>query len=490
MRQSIRKIWAYLIVLLLAGLFTGLVAGCTGSTDGPEASAPASQDAAIQFTDDDGRQVALAQPCTRIISLYSAHTENLFSLGVGDAVIGVVDTSIYPPETQQIPLYDYDADPETVIAAEPDLVLIRPFITRRVPEFVQALEAAGVTVVSLYPGTYDEFEDYINKLAMLTGTEEAAREQLAQFHENIAAITALTESVSDKQSIFFESTETNLRTVTADSMAAHAIAFAGGINVAADAQPIKEGSSIAPFGVERILALADDIDVYVSQRGAMNAGGNLHSIMIRPGFDTIKAIKNGRVYVINEKIISSPTFRFYKGVRELARYLYPEVMDDISAYQNAEEADKRAFANIMVRQLHLPIYVTSSSKYYQTDTEGHIYGLFEDVTWQDEDFDFIETAAMGGYIPSQSGDRQLYEPDAPVTRDMLARAVFILGDFAAKDDKTAIDDLEQCEKPNLVQILVDNDVFELNNGKFEPHRPVTCSEIIDALSFVSYSPID
>ena len=72
---------------------------------------------------------------------------------------------------------------------------------------------------------------------------------------------------------------------------------------------------------------------------------------------------------------------------------------------------------------------------------------------------------------------------------MLARAVFILGDFAAKDDKTVIDD-PGSEKPNLVQILVDNDVFELNNGKFEPHRPVTCSEIIDALSFVSYSPID
>lgn len=90
------------------------------------------------------------------------------------------------------------------------------------------------------------------------------------------------------------------------------------------------------------MALADEIDVYVSQRGAMNAGGNIHSILIRPGYNTIKAVKDGRVYIINEKLISSPTFRFYKGVRELARYLYPDLMDDISAYQNDEAATKRS----------------------------------------------------------------------------------------------------------------------------------------------------
>jgi iron complex transport system substrate-binding protein len=480
-----------LFVLLAALLLANTLLGCETQTG----TAPVDKqqaEATVHFTDDDGREIALAAPRTRIISLYSAHTENLFSLGAGDLIIGVHEASIYPPETQKIPIYDYNADPETIIAAEPDLVLIRPFITRKVPEFVEALEIAGIPVVSLYPEKFEGFEDYINKLALLTDTEAAAVEQLTLFYRNIAEITALTKNITDKQNIFFEATEVNLRTITDDAMPAQAIAFAGGLNVAAGAVPVQENSSIASCGEERVLALADEIDVYVSQRGAMNAGSNLHSILTRPGFDTIKAVRNGRVYVINEKIISSPTFRFYKGVRELARYLYPQVMDDLGAHQNDGAATKRDLANIMVRQLHIPIYITSSSKYYQTETEGHIYGMFNDVTWLDDDFDYIETAAMGGYIPYTTDDegRQFFAPNTPVTREMLAGAVFILGNFTHQKNNISIADLGQCGKPDIVQSLVDNGVFLLHDGNFEPARAVTCAEIIDALAHVSFTPTE
>jgi len=487
MQNHIKKNFTLLIasIMLISSLF-----GCALQKERPVINAEHTEDA-IRFTDDDGREIMLNAPCTRIISLYSAHTENLFELGAGGLIIGVHDTSIYPPETQKIPIYDYTDDPEKIIAADPDLVLIRPFITRKVPQFVQAIEKAGITVVSLYPDKFEDFDDYINKLALLTDTEYVAAEKLELFNENIEAIISKTKNITKKQNIFFESTEENLRTITEKSMAAHAINFAGGINIAEGAEPTEEGSSIASFGVEKILSLADNIDVYVSQRGAMNAGGNIRSILIRPGYNTIKAVKSGRVYVINEKIISSPTFRYYKGVRELSRYLYPDVMDDISAYQNEEVADKRDFANIMVRQLHIPIYITSSSKYYQTDTKGHIYGMFNDVTWQDDDFDYIETCAMGGYIPyKQDGENQYYEPDESITREMLAKAVFVLGDFKRQAQSEVINDINQCDKENIVQILVDNGIFSLNEGKFDPQRTVTCNEIIDALKFVSYTVSD
>lgn len=467
-------------LLLAAALF-----GCTET----EIPAPQTQpaEALIQFTDDDGRDILLDSPCSRIITLYSAHTENLFSLGAGNLIIGACSTSIYPPETLEIPHYEYNDDPETIIAAGPDLVLIRPLITRKVPGFVQAIERAGIPVVSLYPEKFDGFEDYIGKLALLTDLENAAAEQLSQFYKNIAAVTTLTKDITEKQNIFFESTTVNLRTITAESMPAHAIAFAGGTNVAAEAKPMRENTSIASFGAEQILALADEIDVYVAQCGAMNAGCNLHSILARPGFETIKAVRDGRVYLINEKIISSPTFRFCKGVLELARYLYPDLLDDLSPYQNDRAAGKRDLANILVRKLHIPFYLPNSLKYYQQNNPGHVYGLFSDVTWQDEDFDYIETAVAGGYIPYKvAGDGvELFYPEAPVTREMLAKAVFMLGDFKRQDDSAIIVDLGQCDAPAPVQILVDNGVFSLHNGNFEPQRNVTNNEIIAALSFVS-----
>lgn len=477
------------IYLCIAALLilTTLLAACAKGPE-PASSGPAlqeSSDAAISFTDDDGRKISLDAPCSRIISLYSAHTENLYVLGAGDKLIGAHSTSTYPPEAAFLDVYDYSGDPEKVIAANPDLVLVRPFITRRSPDFISALENAGILVVSLYPESFDEFDDYINKLAMLTGTEQKAQQELAGFHDNIEAIAAQTRDIKDKQSVYFESTETNLRTITPDSMPAIAIEQAGGINVAEDAVPVEEGSSIAAFGDEKILSLAEEIDVYISQRGAMNAGGDEHSIASRPGFSSIKAVAEGRVFLINEKIISSPTFRYYKGVKEVARYMYPEVMDSLEAYMKNDKAARRDFANIVVRSRHLPIYIPSSSKYYQEEHKGHTYGMFRDVPWTDEDFDYIETAALSGYVTwEKRSDGEYFNPAAPVTREELAQAIFVIGEFSSKDSGYKIADLAECESQRIVQTLVDNGVFSLNDGCFEPNKEVTLQEIVDALAFV------
>ena len=480
-----------ILALLLASVLFSLT-GCGASTQ--PASVPAdnqentdsvqTSDGAASFLDADGREITVQEPCKRIISLYSAHTENLYSLGAGDLIIGVHDTSIYPPEAAFLPQFSYEGDPETIIAADPDLVLIRPFITKKAPDFVEALENAGIFVVSLYPEKMDEFDTYIRQLALLTGTEEAAEEKLTAFHEEIENITQLTSTVEGKKNVFFESTEVNLRTATADSMAGQAIVLAGGNFIASDGEPVSEGSSIASYGAERILEKADLIDVYVSQQGAMNAGGSVHAISTRPGFDTIKAVQEGNVFIINEKIISSPTFRYVEGVRELARFMYPELMDNIDSYRTDTPAAKRDLANLLVKVNHLPLYVLSSSKYYTQDHTGeHIYGTFQDVTWQDEDFNAIETAVTSGYMDwSQKEDGQYFYPDAPVTKEDLAQSIFIMYDFDTEGlPVSEISDLDQCEKPNMVQILVAAGVLSLENGAFMPDSIVTNNEIIHAL---------
>lgn len=442
--------------------------------------------AAVSFTDDDGRLVELDKPAERIISLYSAHTENLYYLGAGNKLIGGYKTCTYPPEAAFLDKYDYSSDPEKVIAANPDAVIIRPFISRKSPDFVKALEKAGIRVVSLYPDSFDDFDDYINKLAMLTGTEDRAREELSRFHEEINEIETAASAAEPKNKVFFESTDVNIRTVTPDSMAGRAIAYAGGINIAAGAEAIEDGSSIAPFGEERVLENADNIDVYISQRGSMNSGGNLETIGERAGFDTIRAVKNGRVYLINEKIISSPTFRYSKGVRETARFIYPELMDDCGEYMNDLPATRRSLANIMVKALHMPVYLPTSSSYYDTERKGHTFGLFEDVKWTDADFDYIETAVESGAIAWDKADgKEYYYPDREVTRGELANAVFVLGDFSPKTEKTPIADISECPNERIVQTLVDNGVFAPEDGRFNPSRAVTNNEIIAAMSFLN-----
>jgi iron complex transport system substrate-binding protein len=307
------------IVLLICFVYPFLVSCFRGG--GGSALPPAGR-GVISFIDDSGISVNLNGPGRRIISLYSAHTENLFAIGAGEVLIGGHTTCVYPPEAAAFAVYDYNGDPEYIIAAAPDLVLIRPFIRRHSPNYVAEIERAGIPVVSLYAETLDDFDNYIRRLALLAGAEAAAEQQLERFHQGLDQIREAAGGIEKKQTVFFESTETETRTVSAGSFPALAVEIAGGVNIAADAKPVTPGSSIAPFGAERLLLHAGEIDVYIIQRGAMNTGSGLAPAE-RPGYHAIKAIQNNRVFYIDEKLVSSPTFRYLEGVQEIARFLYP-----------------------------------------------------------------------------------------------------------------------------------------------------------------------
>ena len=103
----------YIFTILL--LFALTLSGCAGPSNAN--TQPEETTKAISFTDDDGKTIQLDKPCEKIISLYSAHTENLFTLGAGDKIIGVHKASIYPPEAAFLPRFDYNGDPEAIIAA-------------------------------------------------------------------------------------------------------------------------------------------------------------------------------------------------------------------------------------------------------------------------------------------------------------------------------------------------------------------------------------
>ncbi len=485
--EDILKMKKISLFMALALCVSTLFTACGTVSPQSQSNASTSSKSVISFVDNDGKQISINTPCKKIISLYSAHTENLYALGVGDKIIGVNVSSAcaFPAAAAFLKPYDYSGDPEKVIAAAPDLVLTLPLITKKSPDFFKALEKAGILVVSLYPDSFGKFDEYITKLAMLTGTEEKAKMKLSELHANIDEIAAKTATVSAKQKVFFESTQTNLRTVTPDSMPAIAIEKAGGQNVVPDGAPMSAGSTISAFGQEKLLALADTIDVYVAQNGAMNAGVSKQSIIERPGFNTIKAVRDGRVFVLSEKMIASATFRYYMGIKELARYMYPEVMDTLSGYTQAKDATKRDFANIVVRSRHLPFYMPFSSKYYQEEQKGHTYGLFVDVPWDDKDYDCIEAAVEAGFLNWEKRDgKEYFNPDASVTREDLANAIFNIGKFAGQDKHITIADLSQCKDQNTVQLLVDNGFFTLSGGLFEPARKVTTADIVSALALV------
>ena len=86
------------------------------------------------------------------------------------------------------------------------------------------------------------------------------------------------------------------------------------MNIAVDAVPLREGSTIAPYGVERVLMNAGSIDVYIIQTGAMNPA-TVNSFKAR---EWSSALSHARVYEIPERYISRPSLLgLEKGIKIL-----------------------------------------------------------------------------------------------------------------------------------------------------------------------------
>ncbi len=276
--------------------------------------------------DQSGRRLVIEQPFTRLISLYGAHTENLFSLGLDNEIIGVSQHDDYPPQALDKPVFSYHDDPEKFIAARPDLVLIRPMIDRGYPQFISMLEKTGITVVSLQPRTIDEMSTYLAILGILTGQQDRAQQLISQFNSSIDGFKNLTRSRSSRKRVYFEAIHSKMKTFAPDSMAMFALESAGGINIAADADPVRN-TNIAYYGKERLLSRAAEIDVYLAQYGSMNRP-TAALIKQEPGFNIIKAVATDQIYIVDEKIVSRPTMRLLEGIYTIGKYLYPDDFDD------------------------------------------------------------------------------------------------------------------------------------------------------------------
>lgn len=274
------------------------------------------------FKDQTGRTFTITKPFQRIVSLYGAHTENLFALGAQDRIIGVGNNEVYPPEAFTKPVFSYRDDAEKFLAARPDLILVRPMITRAYPELIQRLEQSGIRTVSIQPADMAEMYDYWIVLGMLTGKTPQAEQMVAAFKTTLNAYENLTRPITPKKRVYLEAIHDKMKTVTPDAMAAVVLKLAGGINVAEDAPQVRR-TNIAFYGKERILSKADQIDIYLAQSGAMNRP-SVDMIRNEPGFKLIKAIKENQIYLIDEVIISRPTPRLLKGIFTIGQILYPD----------------------------------------------------------------------------------------------------------------------------------------------------------------------
>lgn len=275
-----------------------------------------------KVVDSTGNIITVETPFTRIISLYSAHTENICSIGGADLLVGISTSDDYPPSILTKPRFSYRDDPEKFIAVQPDLVLIRPMIERSYPQFITKLRQAGITVLSLQPNGMNEMFEYWLNLGILTGKEDESQTMVHTFSSRLSEIQARvnTISVSARPRVYFQSIHAKMKTFSSDSIAIFVLEQAGGINIATDASQVRQ-TNIAAYGKEKLLSHAAEIDIFLAQHGRMNPV-DLETIAGEPGFQAIKAVRLGNIHLVEEQLVSRPTLRILEGIEKLHTLFY------------------------------------------------------------------------------------------------------------------------------------------------------------------------
>lgn len=255
----------------------------------------------------------------RIISLYPGHTDNVIALGGAD-MLAAVSENDDKDTLPDVPRLSMRTGAEAVIALRPDIVLARTLVGSVNPNLISVLERAGIRVEMIDPPMWDDFPEYLRNLASMLGIN--AEEAVLRLYNIKRKIADGVPAGAKRPRVFVEAVPRELHTCAPDSWAARFLELAGGVNAAADAVPLREGSALAACGAERLLKTAEGgLDVYLIQRGTMNAS-SADDLRARPWAAALEGV---RIAEIAEAWLSRPSLiGLERGGEALLKILYGE----------------------------------------------------------------------------------------------------------------------------------------------------------------------
>lgn len=306
------KKFAFLCLLAALSL---LLSACKPSTP-----APTPTPAPITLTDGLKREIRLAQPAQRIVSLAASNTEILFAIGAGPQMVGRDEFSDYPAEALPLPSVGGSFGGytlEAIVALQPDLVLAAEINT---PEQVEAIENLGLTVFYLSnPTDLDGLYRNLETVALMTGRQAEAETLIASLKTRVAAVTEKIAPLSNRPGVYYELDATNPNapyTAGKGTFVDMLIELAGGWNIASEMD-----SPWAPISAEVLVAQSPQIILL----GDAAYGITPESVKARPGWETIDAVQNDRIFAFDDNLASRPGPRLVDGLEVMARLLHPDV---------------------------------------------------------------------------------------------------------------------------------------------------------------------
>ncbi|MFH7828000.1 heme/hemin ABC transporter substrate-binding protein [Kluyvera chengduensis] len=257
-----------------------------------------------------------AQAAERIVVAGGSLSELIYALGAGERVVGVDETTSYPPETAALPHIGYwkQLSSEGILSLKPTR-----FITWQDagPQLVfDQLRSQHVAVLTLprVPATVEQMYANIRTLARELGDEErgaALVNTLSQRLEKVAQSSA--SKPAPVSALFILSAGGSAPQVAGKGSVADAImTLAGARNVAQHPQ-------YRSYSAEALIAANPEVIIVTSQM----VDGDLNRLSTIAGITRTNAWKNQRIVMLDQSLILGMGPRVADAVETLHRQFWP-----------------------------------------------------------------------------------------------------------------------------------------------------------------------
>jgi iron complex transport system substrate-binding protein len=246
----------------------------------------------------------------RIVCLTDETTETLYLLGEQDRIVGVSGYSTRPPEVRSKPRVSAFASArfDSILDLNPDLVLAFSDVQA---EITRELVLRGVTVLNFNQRTIAGILDMIVALSRLVGRQSEGAALVAEFVHGLDEIARSAKSFPQRPRVFFE--EWNDPLISGIGWVEELIEIAGGDPIFPELRGCGKSKDRV---VDPAAVAARNPDVIIASWCGRKV--NRRTILSRPGWPAINAVRNGNVYEIKSAYILQPgPAALTDGVRQI-----------------------------------------------------------------------------------------------------------------------------------------------------------------------------
>jgi iron complex transport system substrate-binding protein len=292
----------------------GLVALGTG-LPGTAATPPPSTAYPVQIAAANGDITVPARP-TAIVSLSPTATEMLYAIGAGAQVKAVDSYSDFPKSAPRTKLDALNPNVEAIVAYKPDLVIVSGDTTGLTAE----LAKFGIPVLSDPPATnLDQEYQQFAELGRATDHVAQAEAEVTKIKGQIARIVSGTRPHGKPITYYFELDQTYY-SETSSTFIGQVLGLLGMKSIADAAKGAAASGGYPQLSAEFIIKSNPD---YIFLADTICCGQNAKKVSQRPGWSTLRAVRDGHVVALNDDIASRWGPRIVDLLRTVANSLAP-----------------------------------------------------------------------------------------------------------------------------------------------------------------------